>query len=96
MGLWFVTLSLILAIVAARIVVTHRSQPIRPIDSPRQNLIGRLVANVVVTAVIALVAITLGSLAAAVKGVVGVLIAVVVLIRTGYNGPIVPTANTPR
>jgi hypothetical protein len=72
--LWFVSLVLILAIVAIGIIV-NRSSPSH-VASP---IVARLAAAVIVTVFVAVARVRGGPRAAAVTGVVGVLIAVVLL-----------------
>lgn len=74
--LWFVSLVAIVAIVAVAIIV-NRASPSH-VASP---LAWRLIAAVIVTAFVAVAKIVAGPRAAAVTGVVGVLIAVVLLIQ---------------
>ena len=72
--LWFVSLVIIVAIVAVSIIVNRDSQS--HIASP---IVVRLVAAAIVTAFAAVAKIVAGPRAAAVTAVVGVLIAVVLL-----------------
>ena len=58
-------------------------------------LAARLAAIVIVTALVVIAKLAIGTLAAAVTGVVGVLIAIVLLIWTGY-ARIPPIAGTRR
>jgi len=74
--LWFVSLVIIVAIVAVGMIVSRDSQP--HIGSP---LAVRLTAAVIVTAFAAVAKIAAGPRAAAATAVVGVLIAVVLLTR---------------
>lgn len=76
MRLWFVSLLVVVAIVAAGIIVSRDSQP--HVGSP---LAMRLAAAVIVTACAAVAKLAAGRRAAAATAVVGVLIAVVVLTR---------------
>jgi hypothetical protein len=87
MELWLVTLVVILAMATVGTVVARRGQPQRSLGS---LLAGRLVVIVVVTALVAIAKIEVGPLAAAVTGVVGVAVAIVLLVRTGYAGSIFP------
>lgn len=45
---------------------------------------------VIITALVAIARVEIGSLAAAVTGLVGVAVAIVLLVRTGYAGSIFP------
>ena len=72
--LWFVSLVLIVAIVAVAIIV-NRSSPSH-VASP---IVARLAAAVIVTVFVAVAKVRVGPRAAAATGVVGVLIAVVLL-----------------
>jgi hypothetical protein len=87
MELWLVTVVVILAMATVGTVVARRGQPQRSLGS---LLAGRLVVIVVVTALVAIAKIEVGPLAAAVTGVVGVAVAIVLLVRTGYAGSIFP------
>jgi hypothetical protein len=75
--LWFVSLAIIVGMVAVGIIISRDSQP--HIGTP---LAVRLAAAVIVTAFAAVAKIAAGPRAAAVTAVVGVMIAVVVLTRT--------------
>lgn len=75
-GLWVVTVVAIVAIVAVGIVVNHNSPAY--VVSP---IVARLAAAAIVTAFVAAAKFFVGPRAAAVTGVAGTLIAVVVLIR---------------
>ena len=70
--LWFVTLAAIIAILAVNYIVWGSSHPSSPI-------VMRLAAAAIVTPFVVVAKIAAGPKAAAVTGVVGVLIAVVVL-----------------
>jgi hypothetical protein len=72
--LWFVTLVAIVAILAVNYIVSGPAH----VGSP---IVVRLAAAAIVTAFVAVAKIAAGPLAAAVTGVVGVLIAVVLLTR---------------
>lgn len=87
MELWLVTLAAIVVLAAVGTIVARRGQPPR---SRRSLLAGRLVAIVIVTALVILARVEAGPLAAAAAGVVGVAVAVVLLVRTGYGGSILP------
>ena len=76
--LWFVSLVLIVAIVAVSIIVNRNSQS--HVASP---IVVRLIAAAIVTASAAVAKVAAGPRAAAATAVVGVLIAVVVLSRLG-------------
>jgi hypothetical protein len=73
--LWLVSVVLIVAIVAIGIII-NRNSPSH-VASP---ILARLAAAVIVTVFVALAKVRVGPRAAAVTGVVGVLIAVVLLI----------------
>ncbi len=77
-SLWFVSLVLIVAIVAVGIIVNRNSQS--HIASP---IVVRLIAAAIVTAFAAVAKIAAGPRAAAATAVVGVLIAVVLLTQLG-------------
>lgn len=85
MELWLVILVVIGAMTAVGTIVARRGQPKR---SLRSLLAGRLVVIVIVTALVAIAKIEVGTLAAAVTGVVGVAVAIVLLVRAGYAGSI--------
>jgi hypothetical protein len=87
MELWLVTLVAIIAIAAVGTVVARRGQPQRSLGS---LLAGRLIVIVVVTTLVAIAKIEVGSLAAAATGVVGAAVAIALLIRAGYAGSIFP------
>jgi hypothetical protein len=89
-GLWFLALGIILAMVAVSILATRTSRPAQPQHGIAANLAARLAVIVIITAAAAAANIALGGLAAFATGLVGVLLAIVVLVRTGYAGPIVP------
>jgi Na+-translocating ferredoxin:NAD+ oxidoreductase RnfD subunit len=76
--LWFVSFAMIVAIVAVGIIV-NRNSPSH-VASP---VVVRLAAAVIVTVFVAVAKFVAGPRAAAVTGVVGVLIAVVLLIQLG-------------
>jgi hypothetical protein len=87
MELWLVTLVAIIAMAAVGTVVARRGQPER---SLRALIAGRILVIVIVTALVAIAKVEIGSLAAAVTGLVGVAVAIVLLVRTGYAGSIFP------
>lgn len=74
--LWFVSLALIVAIVAVGMFVSRGSQP-----HVGSDVVVRLAAAAIVTAFAAVAKIAAGSRAAAATAVVGVLIAVVLLVQ---------------
>ena len=76
--LWFVSLVLIVAIVAVGIIV-NRDSPSH-VSSP---VVVRLAAAAIVTACVAVAKFVAGPRAAAATGVIGTLIAVVLLIQLG-------------
>jgi hypothetical protein len=82
--LWFATLVIIVAMVAVGAVVARAWRPQEPDHGLGPVLAARLVAIVVVTALVVAARIAVGPTAAAVTGVVGVLVAIAVLILTGY------------
>ena len=83
MELWLTTLVIIVAMVAVGAVVT-RARTQEPGHALGPVLVARLVVILVVTALVIAARVAVGPLAAAVTGVVGVLIAIAVLILTGY------------
>jgi hypothetical protein len=85
--LWLVTLVAIIAMAAVGTVVARRGQPGRSLGA---LLAGRLLVIVIVTALVAIAKVEIGSLAAAVTGLIGVAVAIVLLVRTGYAGSIFP------
>jgi len=91
MELWLVTLVAIITMAAVGTVVTRRGQPER---SRRALIAGRLLVIVIVTALVALAKVQIGSLAAAVSGLIAVAVAIVLLIRTGYGGSIFPAGGS--
>lgn len=95
MELWFVTLVIILALVVVGALITRRWRPEAPPQALGQVLAARLVAVVSVTALVIVAKLAAGALAAAVTGLVGVLVAIVLLIWTGY-ARIPPIARTRR
>ena len=95
MELWRATLVVIVSLVVVGAVVTRAWRPERPPRGRGPVLAARLVAVLVVTALVAAARIAAGPLAAAVTGVAGVLVAIVVLILTGY-ARIPPIARTRR
>jgi hypothetical protein len=76
--LWFVTVAAIVGITAIGIVV-NRSSPSH-VASP---IVARLVAAAIVTVLAAVAKIRVGPRAAALAGVIGTLVAVVLLIQLG-------------
>jgi cytochrome b subunit of formate dehydrogenase len=74
--LWLVSVVLIVAIAAVGIIINRVWQP--HVASP---IVARLAAAVIVTVFVAVAKVRVGPRAAAATGVVGVLIAVVVLIK---------------
>lgn len=84
MELWLGTLVIIVAMVAVGAVVARAWRPQEPDHRLGPVLAVRLVVVLVVTALVVAARIAVGPLAAAVTGVVGVLVAIVVLIVTGY------------
>ena len=84
MELWLAALVIIVALVAVGTVIARTWRPQKPDHGLGPVLAIRLVAIVVVTALVAAARIAVGPLAAAVTGVVGVLVAIAVLILTGY------------
>ncbi len=95
MELWLATLVVILALVATSVVATRAWRPQRPPRGLGPVLAARLVVIVVVTTLVAAARIAAGPLAAAVTGVAGVVVAIVVLILTGY-ARIPPISRTRR
>ncbi|MCJ7709620.1 MAG: hypothetical protein MUQ32_02210 [Chloroflexi bacterium] len=84
MELWLATLVIIVAVVAIGAVVARAWRPQEPDHGLGPVLAARLVVVLVVTALVIAARVAVGPLAAAVTGVVGVLIAIAVLIVTGY------------
>lgn len=84
MELWLATLGTIVAMVAVATVVARTWRPQQPDHGLGPVLAVRLVVVLVITALVIAARIGVGPLAAAVTGVVGVLVAIVVLILTGY------------
>jgi antibiotic biosynthesis monooxygenase (ABM) superfamily enzyme len=82
--LWLATLGTIVAMVAVATVVARTWRPQQPDHGLGPVLAVRLVVVLVITALVIAARIGVGPLAAAVTGVVGVLVAIVVLILTGY------------
>jgi cytochrome b subunit of formate dehydrogenase len=76
--LWFVTVAAILVILAVGIII-NRDSPSH-VASP---VVARLAAAVIVTVFVAVAKVVVGPRAAALTGVVGTLIAVVLLIQLG-------------
>ena len=76
--LWFVSLALIVAIVAVGIIVNRESPS--HVASP---IVARLAAAAIVTVFVAVAKVVAGPRAAAATGVIGTLIAVVLLIQLG-------------
>ncbi len=95
MELWLATLVIIVAMVAVGAVVDRVWRREEPDHGLRPVLAARLVVILVVTALVVAARLAAGPLAAAVTGVVGVLIAIVVLILTGY-ARIPPLSRTRR
>jgi hypothetical protein len=94
MEFWLAALVIIVAMVAVGTVVILTWQPQRPQHGLGPVLAARLVAVVIVTALVAAARIAAGPLAAAVTGVAGVLVAIVALILTGYAR--IPSITRPR
>lgn len=84
MELWLATLVIIVATVAVGAIVTRASRPHERVHGLGPVLAARLVVVLAVTALVVAARIAVGPLAAAVTGVVGILIAIVLLIVTGY------------
>jgi hypothetical protein len=76
--LWLVTVAAIVAIVAVGIIV-NRASP----SHAASPIAARLAAAVIVTVFVAIAKVRVGPRAAAVTGVIGTLIAVLVLIQLG-------------
>ena len=95
MELWIATLVIIVAMVAVGAVVARAWRPQEPDHGLGPVLAVRLVVVLVVTALVAAARIAVGPLAAAVTGVAGVLVAIAVLIVTGY-ARIPPISRTRR
>ena len=82
MGLWLLTLALIVVVVALGVVASRR-QPIS--ERSLVSQIGlRVLGIVVVTAAVAVAKINVGPVAAAATGVVGVAAMVWILLATGF------------
>lgn len=96
MGLWFLALGIILAAVAVVSLAGRNSRPAQPQHGFAEVLAARLVVIVIVTAAAAVAKITVGVLAAFATGVVGVLVAIAILERTGYAGRFPPIARKRR
>jgi hypothetical protein len=84
MELWLTTLVIIVVMVAVGAVVARAWRPQEPDHALGPVLAARLMVILVVTALVVAARLAVGPLAAAVTGVVGVLVAIVVLIVTGY------------
>jgi hypothetical protein len=84
MELWLASLVIIVGMVAVGTVVTRGRRPPDPEHGLVPVLAARLVVVLVVTALVVAARIAVGPLAAAATGVAGVLVAIVVLIATGY------------
>jgi hypothetical protein len=82
--LWLAALVCIVAMVAVGTVVARTWRPQRPLQGLGPVLAVRLVVVLVVTALVVAAKLAAGPLAAAVSGVVGVLVAIVLLNLTGY------------
>ena len=83
MDLWLAALAIIVAMVAVGTVVARTRRPQAAQHTLGPVLAARLVAVLAVTALVAAARIAAGPLAAAVTGVAGVLVAIVVLVLTG-------------
>jgi hypothetical protein len=95
MELWLAALVIIVAMVAVGTVVGRTWRPQGPHHSLGPVLAARLVAVVIITALAAAANIAAGPLAAFAVALVGVLIAIMLLIRTGYART-APIARTRR
>ena len=84
MELWLAAFVIIVVMVAVGAVVARAWRPQKPDHGLGPVLAVRLVVVLVVTALVVAARIAVGPLAAAVTGVLGVLVAIVVLIVTGY------------
>ncbi len=84
MELWLATLVIIVAMVAVGAAATRAWRPQEPDHGLGPVLAARLVVVLAVTALVIAARIAVGPLAAALMGVVGVLLAIVVLIVTHY------------
>jgi hypothetical protein len=92
MELWLATVAAIVVLVVIGAAISRVWKPQSPARDLRQVLLARLVAAVLVTVAVVAAKIAIGSVAAAVTGVVGVAIAIAVLILTGYAR--IPPAHT--
>jgi hypothetical protein len=95
MELWPATLVVIVALVVVGAVVARAWRPQEPDHGLGPVLAVRLVVVLVVTALVVAARVAVGPLAAAVTGVVGVVVAIAVLIVTGY-ARIPPISRTRR
>ena len=95
MELWLAALVIIVAMVAVGTVVARTWRPQGPHHGLGPVFAARLVAVVIVTALAAAARIAAGPLAAFAVALAGVLIAIVLLIRTGYART-APIARTRR
>jgi hypothetical protein len=82
--LWLVTFAILVAMVAVGAVVARTWRPQEPPHGLRPVLTARLLVILVVTALVIAARFAVGPLAAAVIGVLGVLVAIVLLVVTGY------------
>ena len=94
MELWLASLIVIVALVVVGSVVAHAWRSREPEHGLGPVLAVRLVVVLVVTALVVAARVAIGPLAAAVTGVVGVLLAIVGLILTGYAR--IPPISRPR
>ena len=94
MELWLATLIVIVALVAVGSVIARGWRSQGPEHGLGPVLAARLVVVLVVTALVIAARVAIGPLAAAVTGVVGVLLAIVMLILAGYAR--IPPISRPR
>jgi hypothetical protein len=92
--LWLATLIVIVALVAVGSVIARGWRAQEPEHGLGPVLAVRLVVVLVVTALVIAARVAIGPLAAAVTGVVGVLLAIVMLILAGYAR--IPPISRPR
>jgi hypothetical protein len=83
-GLWLATLLIIVAMVVIATVIARSQPPQVPGHSLGQVLAARVLVILVVTFLVASAAVEAGPLAAAMTGVIGVFVGIVLLLRTGY------------
>lgn len=81
---WFIALAAIFAMAAVGAAMVRRRGVASPPRSMAALLGVRLLVIVIVTALVAIARVEVGSLVAAAVGLLGVAVGIIVLIRTGY------------